>query len=1181
MLHCIYGRAGYGKTQYVYETMERLLQRRANMFLIVPEQQAVVTERDIVQRMGNRSNLYIEVVNFKRLCNRVFRECGGIAVPRLGKAGRKLVMSLVLDELGPFLSEYAPSARNIDFTKKALSQLDEMTAFHISPDALDETAGRVADDDGTGSLHNKLSDLSLISRAFDAHLRGRFSEQGDPLDRLCEVLATTPFFKGRTVFVDSFYGFTPQEIVVLEQIIKSAEDTYVTFLWDRYAENQELFERGHAARDALYRAAARHNIAIDETVLTANRRHGPSSALYEFERRFGLSSISGARRERSGRSLVSVSDRDQSPAPQPEGSEPSQHPGGRLKVMACEDVFEEALCACSLIERLVRQGAHYRDIAVVARDLSRYDGIMDAAMAECGIPFFYEKQENLAAKPLPTLVLSAFEICEGWHKDAVLRLIKTGLSGLTDTEADLLENYAGTWRLWGRRFCEGEWLMNPDGYTDVWTAQGQEVLKIVTHARDKLIKQIGTFCDQVDAARNVRELSYAVYHLVESAQAMSAAEDDVHDSNTEREALQGWAFRGLLYDALDQLVLVMGDHEVTPRQYAELIRLTLEDFSVGKIPASLDEVQFAELSLMRTGGLQYLILLGANDGVFPQCEPAAGLFTGQERALLDRYGLTLAKDGAERIYDEFFLAYHTLCSAEQEAFVLYAKKSAGLDELQPSILITMIDNLLPGRCRTEFHMDRPVELDADAMPSGTDLDSCARLYETLTAKEHLLDSLAAERNPAVLEAKERFLLQDRQYAEQTKQFLKKAADSYYLDSKAADFLYSGDLVASASRLDRFNLCPFSHFARYVLKLEAAPTAELGPAETGNIAHRVLELYGRDLAAKSKNNEPLDTPDEAKERILTLLSSYLHTIAGKNAEIALTRRFLYLYQRLSGLLAAIAVGFAEELSQSEFVPVGFELPISPFPVPGYEDESVVESIGVPLPGGKMLYLAGKVDRVDLYEKGGKTYLRIIDYKTGTKKFHLEDIAAGFDLQMLLYLQTLCSNGTKWGTQGNEVIPAGVLYIPVRKPETAASLGTPAQEIQDGAEKTYTANGVLIDDIEVLRAMEKDLTGKYIPVRLKKDGAFTQASNVVTLAEMGHAMRSAGSAAAQLAKEISRGNKRRYPYRCAKVDACSYCDYRPVCRFEAGKDEARYTIRPLHSADERPGHRPADRPEGEEL
>lgn len=81
------------------------------------------------------------------------------------------------------------------------------------------------------------------------------------------------------------------------------------------------------------------------------------------------------------------------------------------------------------------------------------------------------------------------------------------------------------------------------------------------------------------------------------------------------------------------------------------------------------------------------------------------------------------------------------------------------------------------------------------------------------------------------------------------------------------------------------------------------------------------------------------------------------------------------------------------------------------------------------------LAGKVDRVDGYIRDGRLYLRVMDYKSGKKSFSLSDIWYGLNMQLIIYLYALQEEGLDryrrlLSEELNEIVPAGVLYVPVR-------------------------------------------------------------------------------------------------------------------------------------------------------
>jgi len=192
-------------------------------------------------------------------------------------------------------------------------------------------------------------------------------------------------------------------------------------------------------------------------------------------------------------------------------------------------------------------------------------------------------------------------------------------------------------------------------------------------------------------------------------------------------------------------------------------------------------------------------------------------------------------------------------------------------------------------------------------------------------------------------------------------------------------------------------------------------------------------------------------------------------------------------------------------------------------------------------------------VDICRKGKDVYVRVVDYKTGSKDFSLYDVSLGLNLQMLLYLFSIWkdSNGSfrrSVGCEG-EIIPAGVLYCTAK---TAAVTATPEMsdaEIYKKVEATLKRKGLLLDDEEVLRLMEKQLTGKYIPVTVKKDGTLSTTLTLESLEGLGRLMNEITTTVARLASEMKKGFASCRPLKDAKHDGCRFCPHKSICRSPA--------------------------------
>ena len=115
MLHLILGRAGSGKTEYLYRLAETQIRAGGTVTLLVPEQGSFDCERAMLHRLGPQDVRRAEVLSFTRLGDQVGRAYGGFAGRRLDDTGRALFMSLALEQVRDRLVLYRKSVENGDF----------------------------------------------------------------------------------------------------------------------------------------------------------------------------------------------------------------------------------------------------------------------------------------------------------------------------------------------------------------------------------------------------------------------------------------------------------------------------------------------------------------------------------------------------------------------------------------------------------------------------------------------------------------------------------------------------------------------------------------------------------------------------------------------------------------------------------------------------------------------------------------------------------------------------------------------------------------------------------------------------------------------------------------------------------------------------------------------------------
>ncbi|WP_050698397.1 PD-(D/E)XK nuclease family protein [Anaeromassilibacillus senegalensis] len=1094
MLHLLLGRAGSGKTTKIRALLKETPIEQTPV-LLVPEQSSFQNERAMLRLLGAKGAQRVQVLSFTRLADRVFRRYGGAAGRRLDDGGRNAFMSLALEQVKDQLDFYRKNADSVELISLLLSVEAELKMCGVTPCDLLQMAVN-GQSRLSGTLQQKSRELSLILEAYEALVAQSFIDPLDDLTRLKLLLEQHAYFKGCVVAVDAFQSFTVQEYQILSLILEQADEVYVSLCTDTLDDPEKgmgLFSLVRRTGNSLVRLAKERGVRVaTPVVLDAGKRfHAKGIAALE---RGAFRTVRGDRKPAEGVALYEA-----------------------------RDLYDESEFTAAEIRELVMDaGYRYRDFAVIVRTPDAYREILDAALERREIPYFMDKPQRIDAEPLMRLVLSAFQVIRsGFASSDLFSYLKTGLTGLTVEEISSLENYTFLWSLSGKKWRE-KWTEHPKGFVEEWTEKDRNALASLNESRAAVVEPLLRFAERI-ADADGEQMAAAVYQLLEEIgvsehlKGLAAQLADAGKTELAERQLRLW---DVLMQILDQSALVLGGAVLRHTRYAELLRLMILANDVASIPEELDAVTVGAADRIRTHEPKVVFLLGASQEDFPLTPGSGGVFSDSERRELIALGLPL-NDTLEGVaVQERFLAYAAMSAASERLFISFPASGPEGEAKRASVIVTEAQAILKDvPVHTQFSL--PLSFFANAEQSALAL--AAQRWREQTPASASLKQLFAEKEA---------------YAPRTAALerVSHRRPAAFEDAQKAFDLFGASMHVSATQIEKFYLCRFQYFCRFGLHAKERRTAELDALEYGSLMHYLLEHLFRDLGAERL--QKLDAPDLKKE-IDRLLNQYAETkMGGLQSK---TPRFAYLVARLSESAAVIVRHIAEELCQSEFQPVDFELPIGTEEVP---------PLTVSLPDGGEVRVDGKVDRVDLYRKKGVQYLRVIDYKTGKKEFKLSDVIYGVNMQMLIYLAALCENaGTRYGMQPG---PAGILYMPASRPSLSAARDASPDKVAAEEAKKLRMNGLLVDDASVIEAMEQKAEGKYIPVALK-NGAPAKRDSVVSPKEMNAIMRHAKELVAQMALELHKGKIAAVPLN-GDTDACEWCPYFAVCGHEQ-EDAAR--------------------------
>lgn len=942
-----------------------------------------------------------------------------------------------------------------------------------------------AADELGGTLGDKLRDMALVSAAYDAAVAKGAADPADRLTLLAQLIPESGFGKDSHIYVDGFIDFTRQEHQVLTELMKKGAELTVCMTADALDGGSEVYELSRRACRRLLAEAAELGVETEVELMDSS----DMGALGFFaDNMFSFSAVSF------------------------DGAAPVMLRSAESMAAECEFAAARAL-------ELVRdEGCRWRDIAVAVRGFEDYRGTLENIFRHYGVPLFFTRRSDLMTKPLPALIAGAYDIVQnGWETDDVISYMRTGLTGLSIEECDELSVYIYKWQLRGSAWeRKGDWRQHPDGYGAEYDEDTERRLQRINTLRRRLALPLQNLYSGALAAQTAREQAAALtafFADLDLPQRLTERAAGLEAGGRGELALEYRQLWGIIVSALEQSAAVLGEMEMDMPSFGRLFTLMLSKYDVGTIPASLDMVSAGDFDRMRRRSIKHLIVLGCSDDRLPMAQETAGVFSEDDRERLAEEGIELG-GGEGELWREFSLIYNCLSLPSQGLTMCYSVCGADGSALRPASVFSRAEEIFGIK----------------AQPVDTDDARISAPSPALTLAAHAFRGGSGASHAAA----EYF----RQSAPERFSRLRSAADMSRgkLSARAVEALYGTRARLSASRIDKFSSCKFAYFCQYGLRAKTFEPADFTPPEIGTFMHYVLENTARQVKARGGFRAVSD--DALREITDNCVQTYIHEELNDFSEK--TRRFEYLFNRLCGDVHRIVADMAAELRRSDFEPLDFELDFSKA-----GDIKPVE-LGET---GQTVSLTGIADRVDGWLHDGKLYLRVVDYKTGRKKFSLSDIWYGMGLQMLLYLFTLQTDGSR--RYGHPIVPAGVMYVPAR----SALISMPGEPEEGEAEQKHgealRRSGLVLDDAELLEAWERGEDKRYMPVKFRSGKP--NADSLASLERMGLLAGHIKTCLETMAKQLHGGVITADPYyRSQQETACLNCDFFDACYFADGEN-----------------------------
>lgn len=1112
-LRFCFGPSGSGKSHRIYE---EIMQRAAeepgrNFLIIVPDQFTMQTQKDLVMRSDRDGILNIDVLSFGRLSHRILEEVGTKEMPVLDDTGKSLVLQKVAADLKEQLPAMGSLLHKQGYIHEVKSAISEFMQYGISTQDMDKL---ITSAQKRGALAMKLKDLKTLYRGFQDYIRDHFITTEETLDVLRRSLSKSKILKGSVVVFDGFTGFTPIQNRLIQELMRVCAETIVTVTIgvgeDPYKMDgeQKLFHLSKKTVADLEKLAAEAEVERGEDLFVKGgpNRFAKAPALHYLEQnlfRYQYEPYAGEQQEIH--MFEALSPR--------------------------EEVHQTAL----YIRHLIReQGMTYRDIAVVIGDLEGYASYVETEFGQLEIPCFLDRTRGIVLNPMIEYIKSALQLyIKDFSYDTVFHFLRSGMADISREEIDELENYvirtgARGYRTYSRLFTRRTEELQGN-------AEGSEQAEEKTMERLNRIRQ--QFMDAVEilhmgSQEKAGDYVSHLYDFLEQNQVqqklLNYQQQFEKEGDLSRAREYAQIYR-LVMDLLDQVYELLGEEEISRQEFADILEAGFGEITVGTIPQNVDRIVVGDMERTRLKQVKVLFFLGVNDGNIPKNASKGGIISDMDREFLIESGTEMAPSPRQQMYIQRLYLYLNMTKPSEQLYLSYAKVNSEGKGIRPSYLIDTVRKLFPAMS-VEYSQNRSRLEQIEGRQEG------AR-YLAEELREYVEGTLPEEE-------RQDFYLMYRAYEADAagRDLLTRAAFRRYRESGlsriVARALYGQQLENSVSRLETYAACACRHFLQYGLSLQEREEFGFEASDMGTVYHAVLENFAGKLAESNLTWWDF-TEDFAakavKESVEAYAATYGETVLYSSA------RNEYAITRMSRILTRTVLTLQKHLKQGSFQPDDYEL--------SFRFAEDLDSIHVDLSEDEKMHLQGRIDRIDVSEDAEHVYVKVIDYKSGNRKFDLAALYYGLQLQLVVYMNAAMEMESRKHPD-KEIVPAALLYYHIDDPTIETPVELTDEQINEQILAKLRMNGVVNSDPGVVERLDRYMQDKsvVIPVEKKKDGSFSARSGVLSREEMQLISSYVDAKIRSIGREILDGKIAANPYEKGNEEACTYCAYKKVCGFD---------------------------------
>lgn len=1115
----IFGRAGSGKSYYCLNQIKKKLTNDKNnkLIMLVPDQYTFQTEKKLLEYVGEKALLRAEVLSFKRMATRVFDKCGGRAINVIEDSGKNMLIYKLLKDKGEELKYFNRISKQQGFVGIVSKSITEFKKYNISEEILKEKELEIENKD----LKEKVSDLASIYETFNESLHKGYIDSEDILSILAKKLKECDLYNDAEIWVDEFTTFTPQQLEVLKVLAKQCKSVNITLCSDgeiQFTEGEtDIFDVIKNTENRILKMMQENNISYKEPV-NLNKKN-----IYRFKDSKELGHI-----EKYFFNYPFKIYKDDCKD---------------IRLYKANNNYSEIEWVAQDILKLVRdKGYRYKDIAVVCREIDSYDKITSVIFNEYNIPYFLDKKREILSNPLVVLIISALEILvTNWSYESVFKYVKSGLITLETNFIDKLENYILANGIKGYKWTRDLLISQDEELT-------QEEIEIFEYM-EEIRRPIINLYNKIKGDVTVRKYCTALYEFLLEINAFETMDkwlDDFNNKGMQDKIKEYTQVPAMVMDMLDQAVEVLGNEVIDLKTFSKILISGFEEKEIGVIPMALDQVNIGDIARIKGRDVKALYIVGANDGVLPSANKDEGILSDEDRIELKSMGIELASDTRSRVFEEQFMVYTALTIPSNYLMITYPMADFEGKSLRPSIIIPRLKKILPGLkeeseiFNSNLFDDKYHNITAPVPTFNELIEALRREYEKEEIEPYWVETFKWFEENEEFKDRTKIIFNGLNYTNLVEKIPREKIKRLYSND-------NGRLMFSVSRIEKYAQCPFGYYVQYGLKAKDRKVYEFTAPDLGSFMHDILDQFTNKIRKENILWGDL-TKDKCAEIVNELVNSKLRNET--NSILNSNKKYQYFSERFKKTITKSVTVISEQMRKGEF-----DIFKSEFDFGDFKDS---DPIKLELPSKEIVYLKGRVDRIDKVDLNGETYIRIVDYKSGSKSFDLNELYYGLQIQLLVYLDAILKNSKQ--ILKTQCMPGGILYFKIDNPIIKSKKALTEEEIQVEVLKKLKMDGLLLKNVELVKSMDRDMEtySLIIPAAFKKDGDFTSTSSVVTESQFELLRKYVNDKMIEICEEMLSGDVKIEPCKSSKVTYCDYCDYSSICQFDTSIKDNKYKI-----------------------